>query len=461
MPKEMKIAGLIPHRPDPEKDMLAEVLDDLRSVCDEVIMLYDRTGFGSWRPDLTENMWIEGGDGVWSDFLNRTCLLARAAKYDCRWVVWADSDERLGPTLTRARVLEICEQADKTGCPVVEARCRTAWNETQWRCDGLFKEQRKQYFQVNPFMVGKSIEFDRSPQARLHSFPTLKGPIMTVDDHIIHWGLRTRSLREKNVARYEAADPKQEFSPIPYNYLLDEKGLKLAPIVDPPRFLIIMPTRGRRWNALEAIASVMRTATHPEFVDIVVCQDEDDEEAFKLISTQASSEIVFHKKPRMRFISWINFAVATTDLRRYDFVAWFADDVRLLTPGWDTIVATHKELVVYGKDGHHNEKMATHPFISTAIPRALGYLAPSELVHLCPDTFIEALAREIGSIAYDPAIHTEHLHYDCSGKGKFDQTYADAKQYYAQDKETFETVIRPRIPELAKTVKDFMEREKL
>jgi hypothetical protein len=71
------------------------------------------------------------------------------------------------------------------------------------------------------------------------------------------------------------------------------------------------------------------------------------------------------------------------------------------------------------------------------------------------------LAREIGSIVYDPAIHTEHLHYDCSGKGKFDQTYADAKQYYKQDVETFETVIRPRIPELAKTVKDFMEREKV
>lgn len=225
----------------------------------------------------------------------------------------------------------------------------------------------------------------------------------------------------------------------------------------PDRFLIILPTRGRRWNALEAIASVMKTASHPERVDLLICQDHDDVEKFELTATYGGW-IGCYFWPRRRFVEWINTAWRDGQtISRYSWIAWLGDDVRYLTPGWDEIVSNHKELVVYGRDGHHDEKMATHPFIRAEIPLALGYLIPSELVHLCPDSFIEALAREIGSIAYDPAIHTEHLNYQCGGKAKMDQTYADARAFYESDQRTFDTIIRPRIPALAKQVQKWID----
>lgn len=220
----------------------------------------------------------------------------------------------------------------------------------------------------------------------------------------------------------------------------------------PDRFLIIMPTRGRRWNALEAIASVMKTASHPERVNIVACQDDDDPHRFELNCDRIWSPV----RARRRFVEWVNF-VWQQCRDEGDWIAWLGDDVRYLTPGWDEIVSSHKELVVYGRDGHHDEKMATHPFIRCEIPLALGYLIPPGLIHLCPDSFIEALAREIGSIAYDPAIHTEHLNYQCGGKAKMDQTYADAREHYESDQRTFDTVIRPRIPALAKQVQKWID----
>lgn len=214
-----------------------------------------------------------------------------------------------------------------------------------------------------------------------------------------------------------------------------------------------MPTRGRPWSALESIASIKKTASRPDDVLICVCQDADDTQTFRLTRGDSLDSIIAARK---RFVEWCNYATNDYIMDFFTHIGWAADDVRFLTPGWDDLVQEHKELVVYGQDGIQNEKMATHPFIRTEIPRALGYLLPPELVHGCADTFIEALAREIGSIAYDPRIKTDHLHVD-AGKSEDDQTYKDAREFWPNDLKTFETVIRPRIPDLAKQVTEFIK----
>jgi hypothetical protein len=214
------------------------------------------------------------------------------------------------------------------------------------------------------------------------------------------------------------------------------------------RILLIMPTRGRPWSALEAIASVMKNATEPDSVEIVIIQDEDDRDQFEF---STFGNIQTHILPRYKFIQSVNIGLAKRKWF-FEWVAWLGDDCRYLTPRWDDLLREHKELVVFGPDGHQDERMATHPFIRKCIPESLGYLLPQELIHGCADTFIEALAREIGSIAYDPRIKMEHLH-PTAGKGKMDQTYLDAQQVWEQDKKTMAEVIMPRIPELAAKVK--------
>lgn len=218
----MKICGLMPLRADPEKTMVDEAFADMKRVCDETIILHDQ-GFCQGL-DATEQLHIGKGDGVWSDFSNRLVLLARAHKYGCRFAMWQDDDERLGPTLTKERVRELCESADGAGLTAVAVRVRTAWDDTHWRCDGIFGGQSKPLLQLNPF-VRKKIDFDCAD--RLHCFPILSGRRMHAPDWIVHYGMRTRALREKNVAKYEAADPEQRFSTVPYRYLLDEDGIQL------------------------------------------------------------------------------------------------------------------------------------------------------------------------------------------------------------------------------------------
>lgn len=218
----MKICGLMPLRADPEKTMVDDAFADMKRVCDETIILHDQSFCQGL--EATEQLHVGKGDGVWDDFSNRLVLLARARKYGCRWAMWLDDDERLGPTFTKERVRELCEAADGAGRPVIAAQVRTAWNDTHWRCDGIFANQSKPILQVNPFL-GNRIEFESTD--RLHSYPTLKGLAAYPRDWIVHYGMRTRSLREKSVAKYHAQDPEQEYSAIRYDYVLDETGIQL------------------------------------------------------------------------------------------------------------------------------------------------------------------------------------------------------------------------------------------
>lgn len=214
------------------------------------------------------------------------------------------------------------------------------------------------------------------------------------------------------------------------------------------KILIIMPTRGRPWSALEAIASLKKTAAVPDMVTVVICVDDDDPDRFVLTDNTVHTI----SGPRKRLVGWVNFACKTAALDFYSHVAWFGDDCRMITPGWDVLVQGHEQLVVYGPDGIHNEKMATHPFIRTEIPRALGYLAPAELTHGCPDIFIQELGRELNSITYNAELKLEHLHY-VVGKSSLDATYSEALPIWPMDRALMREVIRPRIPILAAKVK--------
>lgn len=229
----MKIAACLPLKLDPEKSNLSESMKQMATVTDEIIVLLDHqpwvTGLNCVK--ITETLSLSGGDGIWNDFALRSTLLARAAHYSCRWVMWLDDDETLGPFLTRVRIRELCAQAEESGSVCVMPRVRTAWNATHWRADGIFGDQRKPLLQLNPFML-KSATFEYGPEQRLHCYPIMAGPRLSVDDYLIHWGMRTQALREKNVSKYEAADPECEFSNVRYDYLLDETGIDLRPLYD-------------------------------------------------------------------------------------------------------------------------------------------------------------------------------------------------------------------------------------
>lgn len=227
----LKIAGLLPLKVDPEKSKLQEMVKNLSDTCDEIIVLHDNPEGA--RPivlgPVTEHLKVEGLTQGWDDFSNRATLLIRAAKYGCRWGMQLDDDETMGPTLTRERVHDICQKCEDDGYVQVVVKVRTAWNETRWRTDGVFGVMIKSFLVKNPYML-QHPEFEYGPDYALHHFPTLNGPKLVVDDYIIHWGLRSPSLRKKNVEKYQMADPENKLSGVQYDYLNDETGIILEPL---------------------------------------------------------------------------------------------------------------------------------------------------------------------------------------------------------------------------------------
>lgn len=212
------------------------------------------------------------------------------------------------------------------------------------------------------------------------------------------------------------------------------------------RILICLPTRGRPWQAIEAIASVKETASHPEKVDIVVCQDADDPKRFSL----GIDGVTMLTERRKRFVEWVNFVVAYWQ-QDYSHVAWLADDVRYETVGWDSLLRNHPEMIVYGNDLIHGKAMATHPFVRREIPHILGFLVPQTLVHLCADLFLQNLGKELNSIAYDPGILTKHYHWSV-GRSDKDQTYEESAHFADRDYQTWLGLV-PTVPDLARKVR--------
>lgn len=224
----MRIAALMPLKIDEEKTRIAEAARQAREVADEFIILFDK-GQDVLPIKCTESIQVRGGNGIWDDFANRMALWARAAKYGCNYGLLLDDDETLGPSLTRERCVQICTEAAASGQVVVSTSVRTAWNDTHWRTDGIFEGQNKPLFIANPLM-GKNIALNHTYDQTLHFLPRLAGPEGRVPDYIVHWGLRTPNLRQKNVAKYLALDPTQKFSNVPYDYLLDERTITLEPL---------------------------------------------------------------------------------------------------------------------------------------------------------------------------------------------------------------------------------------
>lgn len=217
--------------------------------------------------------------------------------------------------------------------------------------------------------------------------------------------------------------------------------------------LIVFPTRGRPWQALEALASVFRTASKPERIGVVTMMDDDDPERIIMNSRRVCSYV----GPRKRFCQTVNDAVMA-HMDGFEWVTWLADDIRYETKGWDDLVTAREELLVYGDDGIRHEIMPTHPFVRTAIHQALGYFLPRELVHQFPDVFLGDLASELGSIKYLPELKTTHYHYTV-GKAPRDQTYADSEATFDQDKLVYESAIYPDLPRLANKVRAHLLKE--
>jgi len=189
-----------------------------------------------------------------------------------------------------------------------------------------------------------------------------------------------------------------------------------------------------------------------------LCEDDDDPKPIRLEMPRVRTQI----GPRLSFTQWLNVA-ARENCQQYPIIGWSADDVRYLKPGWDLMIRQAMQgqevKIVYGPDGIQNEKLPTHPFVTSSIVKALGYLIYPGLRHYYNDNYLKSLGTALGCLRYHPNFVIEHRHHS-TGKSPFDMLYSSNEKHFDSDAKTFTEQAAPQAEADAAKIHDYLAKER-
>lgn len=176
---------------------------------------------------------------------------------------------------------------------------------------------------------------------------------------------------------------------------------------------ILVPTRERPENARRLMEAFTKTCTSD--TELIFVVDDNDPRLFDYVDClDMAARALIVPPGRRGMVDATNEAFRIFQPELGFAVGFFGDDVLPRTDGWDTeLLKELRELgtgVAYGNDLLQGERIATHPVLTTDIPRTLGWLAYPGLEHLCVDVVIQRLGAELGKLAYRDDVILEHLH---------------------------------------------------
>ena len=119
-------------------------------------------------------------------------------------------------------------------------------------------------------------------------------------------------------------------------------------------------------------------------------------------------------------------------LRRYPdekCYGFLADDVLLEVPDMLGLLelAAGDWNVAYANDQHHEDRICTMPCIGGELVRAVGYLAPPQIIHAAIDCAWHEIGRQLGTLRFFRNLRYTHLH-PIFGTAELDYTYLAAQQ---------------------------------
>lgn len=195
---------------------------------------------------------------------------------------------------------------------------------------------------------------------------------------------------------------------------------------------LLCPTRGRPGAFGAMIRSAAVTAAHPEDIEVVAYVDEDDPALGGYATAWQAGDYDINLLaqvigPRCVLSDAWNRA---GDWANGDIWMMAADDLRFVSLGWDDMVtdafAQHPDgiALVYGRDGHADERMATHPFVTRRWVDIVGrFTAPYFAADYC-DLWLHEVAKRINRATYTPQLLISHLH-PSFGLGEWDGTHRE------------------------------------
>lgn len=209
----------------------------------------------------------------------------------------------------------------------------------------------------------------------------------------------------------------------------------------------VIPSRGRPDRACEALAAAQENARLVS-TDIVLVIDTDDPEhrAYqwdipRRFDFAAPITVVsldpYDSGSLVRATNTVSMRIARENPSA--IIGNLGDDHLIRTPGWDKLVteALRTPGIAYGRDGIHDERLPTAPFISARIVNALGWYALPTARHMYIDNVWLDLANELGVRRYLPELYIEHVHPGV-GKAETDAGYDRANASTEHDRAAYE-----------------------
>lgn len=198
--------------------------------------------------------------------------------------------------------------------------------------------------------------------------------------------------------------------------------------------MAVVPSRGRP-EAARATVAALRTTAALLSTRVVLAVDRSDPklEAYRALRWPGEfgpevSLVVLDDDETgdlVRATNTVSMRVAHADPNCV--IGNLGDDHRPRTYAWDRAVLGALEApgVAYGDDLLQSEALPTAPFISAAIPLALGWYALPSCRHLFIDNAWRDIGAQTGRLHYLPGVVIEHLH-PAAGKALMDEGYERA-----------------------------------
>jgi hypothetical protein len=124
----------------------------------------------------------------------------------------------------------------------------------------------------------------------------------------------------------------------------------------------------------------------------------------------------------------------------YKYIAFFGDDHVIQTKWESEFVEFFKSNnnvgIAYANDLLQGERLPTAVCLTSNIVDALGYMVPTNLVHMYADNFWLDLGRKLNIIKYFDNIIFEHIHPD-NGKAVRDSQYMEANAVFSIDQQQY------------------------
>jgi len=202
------------------------------------------------------------------------------------------------------------------------------------------------------------------------------------------------------------------------------------------KILIIVPSRssnGSRTNNIEELRdSWIKTTTGNS--DLLIGLDEDDEHHYPRLEC-----VKYEVNKRLRMVGTLNL-LANKYCAEYEYIVFLGDDHRFRTNDWESMFLNdtkeQKYSIFYGNDLLQGANIPTAVFISSNIIKILGFMAPTNLVHMYADNFWLELGRALSCLKYYPNLIIEHMH-PAANKAKTDVQYTEVDSFTNQDRNSF------------------------